>query len=66
MLQYLHHYTYLVKQLIDLVKQLIDLVKQLIETIIEKCQLPRLVQSVSGVRMEKSRPLKPTELATQI
>ena len=59
MLQYLHHYTYLVKQLIDLVKQLI-------ETIIEKCQLPRLVQSVSGVWMEKSRPLKPTELANQI
>ena len=59
MLQYLHHYTYLVKQLIDLVKQLI-------ETIIEKCQLPRLVQSVSGNRMEKSRPLKPTELANQI
>ena len=33
---------------------------------IEKCQLPRLVRSVSGVRMEKSRPLKHTELANQI
>ena len=33
---------------------------------IEKCQLPRLVQSVSGVWMEKSRPLKPTELANRI
>lgn len=33
---------------------------------IEKCQLPRLVQSVSGVRMEKSRPLKPTELVLEL
>ena len=33
---------------------------------IQKCQLPRLVRSVSRVWMEKSRPLKHTELANQI